>query len=43
MGYQKTINLGCFNDPSIAQAAYLEAATRHFGEFACSGDIHSTP
>ncbi len=28
------VNLGYFDDPSEAHAAYVDAATRHFGEFA---------
>lgn len=32
--FQKTINLGAFDDPACAARAYDRAAQKHFGEFA---------
>jgi HNH endonuclease len=34
---QKTMNLGRFSTPEEAQATYMEAAKKHFGEFSCKG------
>lgn len=33
----KPVNLGSFNDPAVAHAAYMKAAIEHFGEFATGG------
>ncbi len=33
----KKFYLGRFDDPAEAHAAYVEAAKKHFGEFACDG------
>lgn len=36
---RKAYHLGMFDDPALAHAAYMEAATRLHGKFACNGVV----